>query len=597
MTSAAPRDTDALESALLRWDDAVLAAAIFAIDPMRCGGVVVKAQCGPVRDRWCALVKSLLPTVVPFRRIPLDVTERRLIGGMDLAATLAAGHAIAERGLLAEADGGVLAIPSAERANRSVLAALATALDDGVVRVERDGIAAINPAAVGVLAFDESRDDEAPIASLLTDRLAIQIDLDAIPMHVTETEDGLAHDVAAARDRLDQIAISGSDIDALCRLSLSLGIASIRAPLHAVRVAQASAALHKRDAVTPEDLEIALRLTLVPRATQVPAAPEEEQQSEAERPPQDPTADDAANSPSDSELEEMLLAAAKAALPPGILDKLKRAAALRKTKSQSGRAGAMKLSRNQRGRRAGSRRGDPRSGGTLDLLATVRAAAPWQIVRKRDRSQRAGSTEAPRLEVRRDDFRLRRFQHQSETATIFVVDASGSAALHRLAEAKGAVELLLADCYARRDHVALIAFRGKRAELLLPPTRSLVRAKRSLAGLPGGGGTPLATATDEALALARAVARKGQSPTLVFLTDGRANINRSGVAGRPAAESDAHAAARTLKAEGITAIVIDTSQHAGKDSAAFASAMGATYLPLPHADASALSTAIRHAAG
>ena len=166
-----------------------------------------------------------------------------------------------------------------------------------------------------------------------------------------------------------------------------------------------------------------------------------------------------------------------------------------------------------------------------------------------------------------------------------------------MAEAKGAVELLLADCYARRDQVALIAFRGKRADLLLPPTRSLVRAKRSLAGLPGGGGTPLAIATDEARALGRSVLLKGQTPTLVFLTDGRANINREGLAGRPAAISDALAAARALKAEGIPSIVIDTSTHAGLESRTFAGAMGATYLPLPHADAVSLSSAVRHASG
>ena len=116
-----------------------------------------------------------------------------------------------------------------------------------------------------------------------------------------------------------------------------------------------------------------------------------------------------------------------------------------------------------------------------------------------------------------------------ETTTIFVVDASGSAALHRLAEAKGAVELLLADCYIRRDQVALIAFRGSAAELLLPPTRSLARAKRSLAGLPGGGGTPLAAGLDAAFALSDSIRRKGQTPTVIVLTDGRANIARDGI--------------------------------------------------------------------
>ena len=137
----------------------------------------------------------------------------------------------------------------------------------------------------------------------------------------------------------------------------------------------------------------------------------------------------------------------------------------------------------------------------------------------------------PRILIRKDDFRIARFKQRSETTTIFVVDASGSAALHRLAEAKGAVELLLADCYVRRDQVALIAFRGISAELLLPPTRSLARAKRSLAGLPGGGGTPLAAGLDAAFALADLILRKGQTPTVILLTDGRANVARDGGAG------------------------------------------------------------------
>jgi magnesium chelatase subunit D len=99
-----------------------------------------------------------------------------------------------------------------------------------------------------------------------------------------------------------------------------------------------------------------------------------------------------------------------------------------------------------------------------------------------------------RIDVRKDDFRIFRLKRRTQTTIIFLVDASGSAAMHRLSEVKGAVELLLADCYVRRDRVALIAFRRKSAELLLPPTRSLVRAKRSLAALAAGGGTPLASA-------------------------------------------------------------------------------------------------------
>ena len=185
---------------------------------------------------------------------------------------------------------------------------------------------------------------------------------------------------------------------------------------------------------------------------------------------------------------------------------------------------------------------------------------------------------------------------------MFVVDASGSAALHRLAEAKGAVELLLADCYVRRDRVALIAFRGGTggqtgpgAELLLPPTRSLVRAKRCLAGLPGGGGTPLATGMDLARELAEDLARRGGTPLVVLLTDGRANIARDGRPGRPRAAEDALAAARAWRASGVAALWLDTSPQPQAQAQQLAQTMGARYLPLPHADARQMSQAVRAA--
>ncbi len=205
--------------------------------------------------------------------------------------------------------------------------------------------------------------------------------------------------------------------------------------------------------------------------------------------------------------------------------------------------------------------------------------------------------ERTRVIVRPDDFRIARFKQRSETATIFVVDASGSAALHRLAEAKGAVELLLADCYIRRDQVALIAFRGTIAEILLPPTRSLTRAKRSLAGLPGGGGTPLAAGLDAAFVLADSIKRKGQTPSVIVLTDGRANIARDGAPGRPRAEQDATSAARALQAAGIASVLVDTSQRPGPSGAQLAKDMGARYLPLPHADAGMLAKAVKAVVG
>ncbi|MEO0974583.1 MAG: VWA domain-containing protein, partial [Pseudomonadota bacterium] len=225
-------------------------------------------------------------------------------------------------------------------------------------------------------------------------------------------------------------------------------------------------------------------------------------------------------------------------------------------------------------------------------LDTLRAAAPWQRLRQRERTH---ASPAAKVDVRSEDFRVLRFRQHSPTTTVFVVDASGSAALHRLAEAKGAVELLLAECYVRRDEVAMIAFRGREASVLLPPTRSLVRAKRELAALPGGGGTPLACGLDAARSLVEQIKRDSQTPFLVVLTDGRANVTRAGLGGREQAHADAIASAKALAEQAVQTVLIDVSRKPQPQAAEVAEALGARYLPLPNADASKLSDAIQHA--
>ena len=195
--------------------------------------------------------------------------------------------------------------------------------------------------------------------------------------------------------------------------------------------------------------------------------------------------------------------------------------------------------------------------------------------------------------MRREDFRVRRFIERTGTTVHFIVDASGSAAVYRLGEAKGAVELLLAESYARRDRVSLMAFRGKGTEILLPPTRALARAKRVLAALPGGGGTPMAIAIDAAAQQGLATRRSGSAPLVVILSDGRANIARDGTPGRAGAERDAMLAARAFAQFGIPSMFVDTSPRGEPIAKRIAEAMRARYVFLPTADAKALGGLVR----
>lgn len=232
------------------------------------------------------------------------------------------------------------------------------------------------------------------------------------------------------------------------------------------------------------------------------------------------------------------------------------------------------------------RAGVPRGGLRLSIIDTLRAAAPWQRVR---------AAPPGLIKLTRDDLRIRRFESRAEALTIFAVDASGSAALARLAEAKGAVELLLAEAYVKRAQVALIAFRGTEAELLLPPTRSLARAKKALGGLPGGGGTPLAAGLAAALDLAEGAARRGRTPYLVILTDGRGNVAADGSTVRAQADADAEDAARAIAQAGIPTVFVDTSPRPRPEGARLAAVMQARYLPLPKADARTMHAAVRDA--
>ena len=598
--------------------DAATIAALFAVDPVGLGGVALRSPACDNRDQWLALLKSLLPTQTPLRRVPLNINDTALLGGLDLGATLQAGKPIALRGLLSQADGGVLVLAMAERMSLTSAARFGSVLDTGMVALQRDGLDTSAKASLGLVALDEGASDDEQMPAGLADRLAFRLLMGA----QDEDEEGpewTAQEVLNAREHLSQVKIDDEAVQALCAAALALGIDSLRASVFAVRVARAAAALAGSNTVEEEHTGVAARLVLAPRATRLPPAapPENEaQDTPAEtqelpeplpEPPSEPESPDAQNkdeSKADDDQEEdpglpenladLVLEAAQAAIPAGLLASLKIGQLQRAKTPTSGSAGALQKNA-LRGRPVGARKGEPRAGQRINVLETLRAAAPWQKLRQRQQALTDGQKQ--RIVVRKEDFHVTRFRQSGQTTTVFVVDASGSSALNRLAEAKGAVELLLADCYVRRDSVAVLAFRGQTAELILPPTRSLARAKRSLAGLPGGGGTPLANAIDAAILLADQLRKKGETPIVVLLTDGKGNIARDGRPGRAQATADALAAATEMRLRGFSTLLVDTSPQAQDAAKNLAQAMGAQYLALPYAGANSLNQAVRAVAG
>lgn len=588
------------ESAVCR---ALLAAVLFAVDRTGLSGIALKAPAGPVREQYLAFLKQRLSrdAALRMKKMPGHIKDERLIGGIDLSATLASGVPVLARGLLAEVDGGVLVIPMAERLSRGLTAKIAAVMDRKEVVIQREGFSQIVASRFGVIALDESESEEERLSPVMADRLAFHVDLGAVRFaELTEAiamfEESYPAElfsltkgaVPSASDGLcanaDHIAVSDEMLGALCQAAVSLGVDSIRALMFSLRTARLHCALSGRQSLKEEDLAVAAQLVLAPRATRLPPADAEEEDAQGNNDSQDDASEqnekepDALQTP--EALDDVVLDSAKAAIPAGLLSALV-SGRVRTRGTSSGKSGATNRS-GTRGRPSGVVAGMPNGRERLALLDTLRAAVPWQRLRK-----------SSRMAIRREDFRVRKFKTKSPTTTIFVVDASGSSALNRLAEAKGAVETLLADCYVRRDQVAVIAFRAKSAELILSPTRSLVRAKRALSGLPGGGATPLALAMESAAELARGIERRGETPVIVLLTDAKANMSRSGEPGREKAHADALACADQIRASGLRALFIDTSPQPSDQAMEIALRMQARYFALPQAGAQAVVQAVK----
>ncbi|MES1147658.1 MAG: magnesium chelatase ATPase subunit D, partial [Bradyrhizobium guangdongense] len=296
--------------------------------------------------RWLALLRAALSLSGNVKQVPLHIAEGRLLGGLDLNATLLAGRPVAERGLLAEADGGVIMLAMAERLTAAMTVHITAAMDAGETIAERDGLSLRMPARFGVIAIDEGLEDEFAPASL-RDRLALHLDLNAIGIRDAEEFALDAAVTAAARAKLPCLKAAATQIEAVCTAATALGITSLRAPLLALRIARASAALAGHSRIEQEDLALAARLVLAPRALVFPPA-DEAAQPEEPPPPLENEADGSGSEDQtpdvDRALDEIILAAVQAAIPPDVLAALRAGSAGRSRSRSSGKAGTLQKS-------------------------------------------------------------------------------------------------------------------------------------------------------------------------------------------------------------------------------------------------------------
>ncbi|HNY33110.1 MAG TPA: putative cobaltochelatase, partial [Methanothrix soehngenii] len=522
----------------------------------------------------------------PVVDLPLGATEDRVVGSLNVERAIKEGIKALEPGILAAANRGILYIDEVNLLDDHVADVLLDAAAMGVNIVEREGVSVAHPSKF--ILVGTMNPEEGEIRPQLLDRFGLQVSVAGIEdveqrMQIAKIAEAFDLDpegfakewqqeqvdmkqkISRARQLLSQVSMSDDLLRLIASTCIDLGVKTHRAEIVITRTAKTIAAFDGRTEVNQEDVKKAMELALAHRMRSRPFEPptlnkerleksmsqkqhehqhqdqKPEQQKKNEQQPQEPSEQKDTDQKQAAKPQERIFEIGtpidvRAITMPRKRDRIAR----RKT---SGRRMNTLALRN-RGRYL--RQKMPQEGKDIAIDATIRAAAPYQWVRSGPNA----------IIVKDEDIREKERVGKTSAVVLFVVDASGSmGANQRMESAKGAVLSLLMDSYQKRDKIGMIAFKGKEAEIILPPCTSVDLALGRLRELPTGGKTPLSAGLSRGLQLLQGELRKDEESKLmmVLISDGRAN---EGMGGK--IKDELMAISERIKHLGIHTIVIDS---------------------------------------
>ncbi len=512
----------------------------------------------------------------PLVTLPLNATEEMVTGSLDMEFAMRKGQRRFQPGLLARVNRGILYIDEVNLLDDHLVDIILDVASSGVNIVEREGLSYLHPSRF--ILVGTMNPEEGPLRPQLLDRFGLCVevggegDLDSRVrlMEMRESYDNnpvefaaryldednvIAERIRRAGERLKGVVFPQRLLGLVSEICLQNNVAGHRADMAVKYAARALAAYEGRSAVTAGDINrVAGMAILHRRRDALPPSGHDDPDRRDDSGDRDDQKERGQNGSVDSNdmrsqthengedrggegdgMEEDHQGGppdpesrSEEDEPSGVTEQVfepgrtSRVQSITQEKDRLVRRGSGRRTRTRTTQKAGRYVKSIHSDKYPDIAidATIRAAAPHQRSRKKESGMA--------ISIRRDDIRRKIREKRIGNFLVFMVDASGSmGAKARMIATKGAILSLLLDAYQKRDRVAMVTFRQRKAVVNLQPTASVELAVRQLGEMPVGGRTPLSAGLLKGYELLRVHLRKDPSsrPIAIIVTDGRANVS------------------------------------------------------------------------